>query len=350
MGMGHRLVHPGDLLCPYPVETMIAFTGRMRHFVDHLAPVWREAGGDFWVPGKLLEHAQSLGVEAKPYDGDKPPIARDVLTVCAARGDYHRTTGPVVYMAHGNGQAFVTGEHNGYAGGTGLDRVVQFLSPNEHNAAAWRRTYPNVPVDVVGCPKLDQLPERPRQAGARPVVCISFHWDPKSTGNKLRETWTAWPYYRKAVEQLARANRAYDLIGHGHPRIRNGLERWFGKLGIEWVDDFRDVLARADLYVNDCSSTLYEFAVEGPVVVLNIPQYRREVDHGLRFWEYADVGLQVDRPEDLKETIWRALTAPETVAKRRHRIVQEVYPHLGTASKCAAEAIQRAAGVNAAAA
>lgn len=333
---------------------MIAFTGRMRHFIDHLAPVWREVGGEFWVLADLLEHAQSLGIDAKPYEGDKPPISRDALTVCAARGDYHRTPGAVVYMAHGNGQSFVTGEHNGYAGGTGLDRVVQFLSPNEHNAAAWRRTYPERHIDVIGCPKLDALPGRERTPGSRPVVAISFHWDPRSTGNRLCETWTAWPHYRKAVERLARAERAYDLIGHGHPRIRNGLKRWFDKLGIEWVNDFRDVLARADLYVNDCSSTLYEAATVMPVVVLNIPQYRREVEHGLRFWEYADVGLQVDRPQDLGKAIWRALTDPRDVRARCQEIVASVYPHRGQAAKRAADLIRarhnELAGVNARAA
>jgi hypothetical protein len=316
--------------------------------------VWREVGGEFWVPADLIEHAQSLGIDATPYEGDKPPIDRDALTVCAARGDYHRTTGPVVYMAHGNGQAFVSGEHNGYAGGTGLERVVQFLSPNEHNAAAWRGAYPSRPVDVVGCPKLDALPARERAPGSRPVVALGFHWDPRSTGNRICETWTAWPYYRKAVERLAAADRSYDLIGHGHPRIRNGLERWFGKLGVEWVDDFRDVLAGADLYVNDCSSTLYEAATMMPVVVLNIPQYRREVEHGLRFWEYADVGLQVDRPADLMPQIWSALTAPTAICQRRSEIVDAVYPYRGEAARRAAELIrarhEEQAGVNAAAA
>jgi glycosyltransferase involved in cell wall biosynthesis len=328
--------------------TAVAFTGRMRHFIDHLAPVWREVGGDFWVPLKLKEHAHRLGVPAVGYDGDAPPIPTDILTVCAARGDYFRLKGPVVYMAHGNGQGFATGEHNGYAGGTGLDRVVRFLSPNEHNAAAWRRSYPNVPVDVVGCPKLDDLPPRRfRERGSRPVVAISFHWDTKQAGNKVRETWSAWRHYRRAVEGLVRSKRPYDLIVHGHPRMQNGLARWSRKLGVEWVPDFRDVLARADLYVNDCSSTLYEAATVMPVVVLNIPEYRREVEHGLRFWEFADVGLQVEKPAELGDAIWRALTDPPEIRERREAIVAEVYPHRGEAAKRAAEAIRQSAGVNA---
>ena len=327
--------------------TAVAFTGRMRHFIDHLAPVWMQVGGDFFVPTALVDHALDLGVTPIGYEGDAPPIPAETLTVCAARGDYHRVKGPVVYMAHGNGQGFVTGEHKGYAGGPGLDRVVRFLSPNEHNAWLWRASYPNVPVDVVGCPKLDELPERHREPGARPVVAISFHWDTKQAGNKIRETWSAWRHYRRAVESLVRSKRPYDLIIHGHPRVQNGLARWARRMGVEWVPDFRDVLARADLYVNDCSSTLYEAATVMPVVVLNTPEYRREVAHGLRFWEFADVGLQVDTPAYLGEAVWAALTDPSEIRERRQEVVEAVYPHRGEAAERAADAIRQAAGVNA---
>lgn len=335
---------------------MITFLAEWRHYIDHLAPVYHELpGAELYCREHALEHARSLGIDAKTYEGKTAPIRRDALAVVASRYDYfHLREGtPCVYTAHGNGQSFVTGEHNGYAGGTGLDHVVQFLAVNEHNAGAWRRTYPDRRIDVVGCPKLDQLPERrPRE---RPTVCVSFHWDTRSSGNRISETWTAWPYYRKAVEALVKhRRRTFDVIGHGHPRMVGGLQRWFDKLGIEWVSDFNDVLARADLYVNDCSSTLYEAATVMPVVVLNIPQYRREVEHGLRFWEYADVGLQVDRPEQLADAVTWSLAEPATAAERRREVVDAVYPNRGESAKRAAALIRdrhaETAGVNAAAA
>ena len=58
--------------------------------------------------------------------------------------------------------------------------------------------------------------------------------------------------------------------------------------------DFDEVMERSTLYICDNSSTLYEFASTGrPVVVLNAPWFRRDIEHGLRFWEHADVGVSV---------------------------------------------------------
>jgi hypothetical protein len=72
---------------------------------------------------------------------------------------------------------------------------------------------------------------------------------------------------------------------------------------------------------------LYEFASTGrPVVVMNAPQYRRDVHHGLRFWDYPP-GLQVDRPEQLADTIARALSDPEPARALRAAAVAETYAY-----------------------
>jgi UDP-N-acetylglucosamine:LPS N-acetylglucosamine transferase len=101
------------------------------------------------------------------------------------------------------------------------------------------------------------------------------------------------------------------VLGHGHPRIMERLLPIYDALDIEPVYDFEEVLERADCYVCDNSSTMFEFASTGrPVVVLNPPWYRREVNHGLRFWEAAGVGVNCDRPQDLAGAVATALQDP----------------------------------------
>ena len=101
-------------------------------------------------------------------------------------------------------------------------------------------------------------------------------------------------------------------------------------------------MRRADLYAVDNSSTLFEFAATGrPVVVLNAPWYRRSVTAWPRFWWGADVGANVAYPAALTETILGALKDTNKQADRRARIAAEVFPHVGDASRLAAEAIER---------
>jgi glycosyltransferase involved in cell wall biosynthesis len=89
------------------------------------------------------------------------------------------------------------------------------------------------------------------------------------------------------------------------------LEQTYRQCGIEVVRSFDEVCRRADVYACDNSSSIYEFASTGrPVVLLNAPWFRRDVEHGLRFWAAAGIGRQVDEPEDLAEAIRCSLSEP----------------------------------------
>jgi hypothetical protein len=130
--------------------------------------------------------------------------------------------------------------------------------------------------------------------------------------------------------------------GHWHPKARD-VHDWFRSVGVLIFDQFDDVLDEADLYVADNTSTLFEFAsTDRPVVVLNAPWYRRDVEHGGRFWQWADVGVQVNEPEFLTMGIDAALNGDEHFAVRRREVVSEVYAYTdGQATDRAVAAVVR---------
>lgn len=313
---------------------------RKAHYADHLAPVWKalpaERRGRFYVPPAIAGHLEDLEIPPTAYTGHAPEWRPGGPVVLAATGDYRRAVRarrPIVFMSHGCGQAFDTAEgrpSRSYAGGRGRVATALFLATNAYQAGRWRRTYPHHPCEVIGCPKLDDHPVEAMSHGvpAGPV-CMSFHWPCQIAP----EAGTAWSHYRDALPALA---ERFDLIAHAHPRateIRTEIEA----MGIPFLDSFDEVLRTASVYVNDCSSTLYEFAaVRGPVVVMNAPWFRRSATHGGRFWDWADVGPQVAGPEDLPAAIELALTDPPELAARRRQVVGEVYPHRPSAPRAAA--------------
>jgi hypothetical protein len=312
------------------------------HFLDHLAPVWHalpaSERGEFRVDPTLAPRARALGIEPtevpypKPIPAEPAPSFAGRLTLIASYGDLKKGRrmglGPFVYLEHGIAQSYSgdphTEAHPSYSGGRGRADVVLNLVPNEHAADRWRANYPGTPVEVIGCPKLDTLPAK--EPG--PVtVAVSTHF-PCSVAP---ETQSALGQYLHAIEKLP-----YTVIGHGHPRYF-GLDRVYKRIGVEYVPDFADVCRRADVYVCDNSSTLYEFAATGrPVVVLNSTAYRRDVHHGLRFWDAADVGIQVNRPQELAGAVERALAGD--IANREHAL-DIVYAYRSGAAERAVAAI-----------
>lgn len=325
-------------------------------FLDHLAPIWRalSARGTFWVDRELETRALGYGIAGEPIDANRlrtssPPPGSNPgdgpTALVASIGDIKvgRRLGfrRFVFIEHGAGQAYLGDRHAmrhpSYAGGADREDVTLFLCPNPYSADLWADAYPRAAVEIVGCPKLDTLPGKDPEE--RQTVAISFHWP----GFVSPESDTAFGYYFLHLKELA---QQFYVIGHGHPRAwdRLNLERAYHRAGIESVRDFADVCRRADVYVCDNSSTIFEFAATGrPVVVLNQPHYRKNVHHGLRFWEAADVGRQVDTPEELAPAIAAALADPQSDAAQREAALELVYPasvRRGAALR-AARAIER---------
>ena len=110
---------------------------------------------------------------------------------------------------------------------------------------------------------------------------------------------------------------------------------------------FDEVCRRADVYLNDASSTLFEFASTGrPVVVLNASFYRRKVHHGLRFWEASIVGVNCNiwDVRRLPAIVDEALADPPAQKERRERALDMVYAYRTGAAERAAAVLMDWAG------
>lgn len=319
----------------------------LSHYSDHIRPIWEalppSVRGQWWTPVNL------------------PRSER--LTIVASYRDAQTIGRPYVLVEHGAGQGYQGITNGSYSGGEGHDRCVLFLCPSERVAMRWRERY-DVPAIPVGCPRLDRYsgstPKRamtgdaPSESGQRvkggrsrwtagtgstgghPTVAVSFHWDCAL----IPETHSAWRYYDPHLPRLVRDPR-FRVVGHGHPRLWSTIRRRWAELGVDQWPDVDRVLSEADAVVMDNSSLGYEAAAVGiPVICLNMPSYRREVEHGGRFWS-APPGIQVDHPSELADAIACALTDPPAHRAIRARAVEWAYggPITGDASERAANAI-----------
>ncbi len=333
-----------------PIDFLVGAT----HYLDHLYPILRalprrKRGLAYLV--QTASHAHSVSAmqahaEQAGMQGCVPTTwtearraliqSRDPLVVASATeaAAAQRLGRPIVYCEHGAGQTYI-GNHPSYAGGRNRQGVRLFLCPSERVAERNRAAYPDIPAVVVGCPKLDHWHNRPPKVQSRPpVMALGFHWDCRV----CPETRWTFPYYRDALASLTSIG---PVLGHGHPRVWHRLKDLYPLEGIEPVEHFEEILERADIYCCDNSSTLFEFASTGrPVVVLNAPWYRRSVNHGLRFWEAATVGIQVDHPAHLIAAVKAALEDPPEQRAAREAAVALAYAYTdGKAAKRGAAAI-----------
>jgi hypothetical protein len=322
-----------------------------KHYIDHIAPVWdalpEERRGTFWVIDNCFQYAAQAvhyPLHLHSYENNSPDTFSDNPILVCAYGDMlyaHKInpSRPIFMMEHGTGHTFGT---SAYPNGPGKrDYVSLFLAPNEYTAekiSAVRST----PVEIIGTPKLDRIvdtlnPDRLlRLEHKQPaVIAIGFHHGSKNV--RPPERGSAWEHYKDVLPQLA---SHYDLIAYGHPLAREIHVPVYDSLGIEYVEDFTEVMRRADVLINDLSSAMYEFLVTGkPVVVLNAPWFRRDVQHGIRFWDFSDIGINVEQPQDLIRAVDLTLKEYQSYSQERAMTVYKLYPYLGVSAKRAVDAI-----------
>jgi hypothetical protein len=308
------------------------------HYADHLAAVFGalapERRGSFVALDARTGHrVRSLGiVPSDRTDADRP-------TLVASYGDLRRAVGMrrtrIALMEHGAGQSYggrlAASTHGSYAGGRNREAASLFLHPGPHPAARDRAAYPAARVEVVGSPHLDTLPRREGTPGR--VVAVSFHFNSTLAPEMRNAMRWAWP-------DIIRLAKRYRILGHAHPRLFDTIRRTYAACGVEPVADFADVCRRADVYVCDNSSTLFAFAATGrPVVVLNPPWYDRRVDHGLRFWDAAGVGVNCNDPAELGRCIDEALRDTPAQRERREAALDLVYAYRSGAAQRAADVL-----------
>lgn len=323
----------------------IDFLACERHNYKHLLPVWSmipenlkgnfyilttiDKKDDFTPQNERLFFCESNEIIIKTLQKNK-----NILITSSFYDKFlSETDCPLIFISHGGGQTYIG--QNEYQ--LARRNYVLDLLPNHHTEKVFSERYPYSKKVVIGSPKMDTWHvDFKKPKNEKPVIAISFHFDRKA----IPESRSTWEHFSPIIRKLARQDK-WTILGHGHPRMIDMLAPAYNELGIETVLDFEDVLKRADLYICDHMSTLYEFAsTDRPVVVLNAPWYRREVEHGLRFWEHADVGINCDHPDSLFEAIEHALAdSPEQKAKRE-KSVNGVYAYRdGQAAQRAAQAI-----------
>ncbi len=317
------------------------------HYLAHLAPIWHALDpaerGTFWVAGALGDRPAREGVA--PIKIGFPTRSSTPTLVASFQDRRHaaHVGRPVVYLEHGAGQTYLgdpRGDHPSYSGGPEHEGTALFLSPSETVADRWRARYPT-PAIAVGCPKLDVRHCRARETVAPlPTVALSFH----SAVALCPETQTAYPHFSGGLRDAVGALRAQgvDVLGHGHPRLWGRLRAVWAALDVEAVEDFDEILGRADVYACDNSSTLPEAASVGlRLVWLNAPWYRRDINHGGRFWEWPRGQVSCDHPADLADAVMETLDEPVEVFKAREAMVREVYVAIdGNAAARSVEAIR----------
>lgn len=331
---------------------------RERRFAYSMSPPRPDAVRHLHVTGGVSEVLRFLGAirprrllaKFRPLDGGKmqgTPVEVVEKEYMGERPVVGLTTSTGTFIAEGFASHNSDHDwHPAYSGGTGRDRVAVFLTVNEMTAARERARYPDAQVVVVGSTRLDTLlaTRAPRGPLPRPVVAVAFHWN----WNGVPETRESWSYWRAAVRDLA-ASGTVEVLGHGHPRMFADLVRFYTRFGIEPVADLADVVARADLICVDNTSAGPEFAAATgrPVLWLNAPWYRRDVEHGGRFWDWPNGQVCCDEPAGLPDAVRAALDDPPSVRSARARMVDVIYPAStrGHAGRLAADAVLAAVPV-----
>lgn len=262
--------------------TKIDIISSLPHYHRHMLPIYAalppELRGDYH-PGRAYPEPGNVGLVAAWSDLE--PL----------RANY-----PYFYVEHGAGQTYggdiKSAAQPGYSlsGGHRHYGCLGFISPSETVAKRWE----TAPAVAVGCPKLDDLRKMENPGWGH--ICIAFHW----MCEIAPEARSAWPHYESGLPRMVESlkRQGFFVYGHGHPKWNGALRQPMEEAGAIYLDDEWDVFEQCGSLVMDNSSLMYEFAsLRRPVIALNAPWFRKDVEHGLRFWAFSP-GMEFEGPDD----------------------------------------------------
>jgi len=236
------------------------------------------------------------------------------LTIVASRKDAIRMKDrKVVLIEHGAGQWY-----GGDPGGPEYphENVILFLAPRPEVAERTQVLYPNAARVPVGSPFVEMLRSRERKPER---VVLAWH----DSANVSPEFRSAFPHYRSGLKALA---EKVSVLGHGHPRMRSSLRPKYQGAGIPVEWDWPRALSRAVAVSADNTSALWEaVACDVPVIVLDAPWYRPEINYFPRFWEWADVGPRIQQPGQWADACLEAVEWAPRWAEARRAATEAIY-------------------------
>lgn len=332
---------------------MKVFFANTRHYIEHLLPIYKAYTKEkmFLVPKELKDASD---IKPSYYNNQRELLIflfnleqsnKDLTYVVASYGNVRTLSQkgfPIIkfiLIEHGAGQTYIS-DVPGWKRGSfkGSERIKLYLGTNSYCTEAFEENNPLTQCYTIGCPKTDSIKSEVPNL-SRPLVVFSWHWDCSS----VPETKSGFSYWQGEVLKIHQDdNKNFRIAIHGHPRIQDQTILFARKHNIDFIRTFDSVIKEADIYVVDNSSTIYEFAITTkPVIILNNPFYRRDVNHGLRFWELSDIGLHCNSLRDLRDNIDFIIDngGDKMSNVRKREILDKVYPNLGYSTKKAISCI-----------
>ena len=254
---------------------------------------------------------ESVEVTEKWYE-QRP--SEQAVTVVASRRDAIRMKDrKVILIEHGAGQWY--GRDPG-GGGFAHENVILFLAPRDEVAERTAELYPNAKRVAIGSPLVESL----RRIERKPErVVLTWH----DTSAEMIEFRGAFAHYRPGLEQLA---KNVAVLGNGHPRLRGRLRPKYQQFGIETEWSWPKALSRAAAVSADNTSVMWEAAAcDVPLVVLDAPWFRAEVDYFPRFWAFADIGPRISHPGQWIEACQQAIEWAPRWAEIRAAATKAIY-------------------------
>jgi hypothetical protein len=292
---------------------MIGMLGSQSSYRDHMRPVW-----DALEPeerGCWAESQSGIGPASTWLDASQ----RDFTAL-------RRFGVKRVHMEHGVGLQWYPARQVQQ-----LQQADAIAAPNDWIADRFKERSRRLRVEVIGTPKMDLLVQDSRTVDRdSQTVAVALHW----TG-VLRQQSTSLDAWRPMIEELAGER---EVLGHAHPKIRKVAERFYGELGIEFVPAFEDVCSRANLYLCDHGSTLYEWsALDREVVLLRRPGHQAQIPQasGLLWENHSGIGPELNLGGSLRAALEAA--AEPSYREARQEASAALYPYIGTATQRAVD-------------